>query len=146
MPPRVEAGRGASRSGAGGLRMDQLGEPPEVVARRVRKDSVAEVEDVPWPPTRLGEDLVCLTRDHIEGREHHPGVEVALDAAVADPPPRLVERQPPVDADDVGAAPCHGLEQMRGGGPEVDGWYAGLGYGLEDPAAVGHHHRLVGGD
>ncbi len=49
-----------------------------------------------------------------------PGIEVALDAAVADAAPGLVEGQPPVDADDVGAGARHRLEEVRGGGPEMD--------------------------
>jgi len=68
---RGRSPHGPARRGAGGGRSTC----PE--------DSVAEVEDVPWPPTRLGEDLARLTSGHIEGREHHAGVEVALDAAVA---------------------------------------------------------------
>src|SRR5450759_1254968 len=99
MSPRLEAGRSAWRSASGGLLVDELGEAPEVVARRVGEHTVAEVEDVPWPSARERENLTRLARDHLERREHHPRVEVALNAEVTDPAPGLVERQAPVDAD-----------------------------------------------
>src|SRR5580658_10405186 len=144
MPPRVVAGRAASWSAADGFLVDEFGEAAEMVARRLREHAVAEVEDVSGPAGREREDLPRLAFDDIERREHHPGIEVALDAEVADPAPRLIERQAPVDADDVRTAACHRLEEMRGRRPEVDRRHARLRDGLKDPSAVREHVRLIG--
>src|SRR5580658_702214 len=80
MPPRVVAGRAASRLATGGFLVDEFGQPAEMVARRLGEHAVAEVEDVPRPSTRQRQNLPCLAFDHVEGREHHARIEVALDA------------------------------------------------------------------
>ena len=98
---------------------------------------MAEVEDVAGPAAGEGEDLSRLACDDIERGEHHARIEVALDAAVADASPGLVEREAPVHADDIGAAARHRLEEVRGRGPEVDGRHAGL-------ATVSRMRRLYG--
>ena len=103
-----------------------------------------EVEDVPRPPAGERQDVACFPRDDVEGGEQDPGIEIALDAAAADPGPGLVEREAPVDADDVAPGPRHGLEEMRGGRAEVDGGHPGGGNRLEDAPAVGEDRRLVG--
>ena len=126
--------------------MDELGEALQIVARRLGEDAVPEVEDVPGAAVRLGQDQPSLAGDDVEGGEHHARIEVALDGAVADPAPGLVERQPPVDADDVRPGAGHGLEEVGGRGPEVDGRHPGLRHRLEDAAAVREDRRLVGGN
>ncbi len=73
--------------------MDELGQPFEVVARRLGEHPVPEVEDVPRPPAGQRQDVARLPGDDVEGGQQDPGVEVALDAGAADPRPGLVERE-----------------------------------------------------
>src|ERR1019366_6311878 len=92
--------------------VNEFREALQVVAGRLGKDTMSEVEDVTGLAVRVLEDRSRFARDHLERREHDARIEVALDAPVADPAPGLVKGQPPVDADDVRAAARHRLEQV----------------------------------
>ena len=64
----------------------------------------------------------------------------------AEPPGRLVERHPPVDADHVSARTDRiGPQQLAGADAEVDARDPGLGQRLEDGSAVRQHEPLVVG-
>ena len=72
----------------------------------------------------------------IDGRvgEQHGRVEVALHRpGAAGAPGGLVERHPPVDADDVGAGLGHRAEQLAGADAEVDPRHAGVGQPAQHP-------------
>ena len=68
------------------------------------QDSVAEVEDVARTARRSRQHVVGRRQDAVQRAQQHRRVEVALNRAVrADALPRLVERRPPVGAEDVAA-------------------------------------------
>src|SRR5205807_5842398 len=88
----------------------------------LRQHAVAEVEDVSRPSTCSREHCTCLGGCDSVRSDESGGLEVALDAEpTPDPQPGLVERQPPVDADDVAAGSRHELEEVRRVCAEVDG-------------------------
>src|SRR4030095_7690609 len=68
------------------------------------KNTVTEVEDVTRPSRRARQHIVGRRKNAVKGTEEQRRVEIALDGAIAaDSPPRLVERDAPIGADD-GAA------------------------------------------
>src|SRR5437899_3089333 len=75
----------------------------QVLERRLRQHSMAEVEDVAAASAGPPENLAGSLLDHLTRRQQDRRVEVALDSAPdADPPPALVEGHPPIQADQVG--------------------------------------------
>src|SRR5882672_2566399 len=111
----------ASREGGGSAAMHEIHDGPHGSDVRLREHAVAEIEDVARAPTGTGEDVADLTGTLRRGREQRRRLEIALDRAT--PPhagPSGVQRNPPVDADDV-AARCGEILQERGGaGTEVN--------------------------
>ena len=79
-----------------------------------------------WPlaaAPRL-DDLGGPLEHQLGRREHQRRVQVALDGSVTDPLDALVERHPPVDADDVGPGLTHQAEELTGADAEVDPGHA----------------------
>ena len=83
----------------------------------------------PWPRLKTCPRAARPCSHHpahlaVDGRpvgQQDGGVEVALQrAAGADPAGGLVQRHPPVDADDVGAGVADQRQQLTGADPEVD--------------------------
>src|ERR1700726_1652248 len=63
----------------GCLRMHQLDEPPQLIARCRRQHAVPQVEDVPGTPTRAEQNTPGFGSDGLERPEQRGGLEVALD-------------------------------------------------------------------
>src|SRR5262245_16129471 len=85
--------------------MDVVDESSNVVDGRPRRQTVPDVEDVPGPTRGALEHVVDPHGELPPGREKRCRVEVPLYRAVeADPAPGLVERQRPVETDDVASA------------------------------------------
>ncbi len=85
--------------------MDQFDEAGQLVGIRGGQDAVAQVEDVAAAPGH-GQHRPSLFGQDGPGGEAGGGVEVALHAdARADAPAGFVQRDPPVDAYDIGAGP-----------------------------------------
>ena len=105
-------------------RVDQLDDAGEDVRIGVRRHAVTEVEDVAGGPAPLCDDSAHGVVDHRPVGLQQRRIQVALDdGARPEPPRRLVERHPPVDADDVrarraasarAARPCPTPKWMRG--------------------------------
>jgi hypothetical protein len=88
--------------------VDEARERLDVLDGSGREDAVAEVEDVPGAPARSLQDVVGGAQQAMARPEEQRRIEVALHRPVrADLLPGDVERQPPVDADDVESAPTH---------------------------------------
>ena len=85
-----------------------------------RQDAMAEIEDVS-DLAGAREDVGDPRADLRRRREQRAGIEVALQRdAVADPPAHLVDPDPPVDAEHVGAARRVVIEVRRAAVDEVD--------------------------
>src|SRR3989442_12549130 len=67
------------------------------------------------------QDVLRGGRPCIGRSEEGCGVEIPLDALItANPPPRRIDRDPPIDADDVPSSRREGFEEPRGPGTEMD--------------------------
>ena len=99
----------------------------------------------PVPPPRSSTSRVCAsTTSH--GARTDGGVEISLQrVARADTSSGLVERHPPVHADDLDARAGHQREQLSGADTEVDARHAEIGQALEHLARGGQHVALVVG-
>jgi hypothetical protein len=112
---------------------------------------VTEVEDVAAGRPSLGVDAPDLGLEHVEVGEQQRGVEVALQHRPSgvgacrglETARGLVERQPPVDADDVRARLAHGRQQVGGADAEVDAGHAGVGERAEHGRGVRQHQLAV---
>src|SRR6059036_284308 len=98
-------------------RMHRLDEQLKILDVGLGQDAVAEIEDVTRSPRGATQD-VARTLDHESGRsEQHGGVEIALHTALeSKAAPTLVERNPPVEGNDVRAGLDDRLQQGRGTG------------------------------
>ena len=105
---------------------------------------MAEVEDVALGGGALGEDAADLAVDDVPAGEQQRRVEVALQRPAR---PHAgggdVQRQPPVDPDDVGAGLAHRAQQLAGADPEVDARQAGVGQPLQHAGGVREHQLAV---
>ena len=124
--------------------MHQVDDPREHVRIGLGEHAVAEVEDVALGGGALGEDAADLAVDDVPAGEQQRRVEVALQR----PGPAAagggdVQRQPPVDPDDVGAGLAHGAQQLAGADPEVDARQAGVGQPLQHAGGVREHQLAV---
>ena len=114
--------------------VDQLDDPREHVGIGLGQHAVAEVEDVPGVAAVAPQHVADLVGDDRPRRAEHRRVEVALQRrGRPDPAPGLVERDPPVDADHVGAGVAHQREELAGADAEVDAGHAEVGDALEAP-------------
>ena len=101
--------------------MHQVDDVGEHAGVGVGQHAVAEVEDVPARGPALLDHPAHLAVDRRPVGEQHGGVEVALQRPPGpDPAGGLVERHPPVDADDVGAGVADQRQQLAGADAEVD--------------------------
>src|SRR6266508_2968579 len=104
-----------------GFLVDELHELPEHGRFGVGQDAVAEVEDVPVAACDCFEDPERRGLSPLPGAEQEGGIEIPLDGAVrADDLPAALDRDPPVEADDVAADGGHVAEEMERAGAEVD--------------------------
>ncbi len=88
--------------------MHELCEISYVVHRRVRKNAVPKIEDV--PRSRVGEakDVLGSLLKLVPRSEQQNGIEIALyGVIVPNRSPAFVERDAPVEADDFGASLRH---------------------------------------
>src|SRR5438477_2743563 len=80
--------------------MNSLDEQLEVRNRRIRKHPVPEIEYVACAASRAPQHIARPLADELGRSQQDRGVQVALDGpGVADPPPALVQRHPPVQRD-----------------------------------------------
>src|SRR5689334_5790692 len=84
-----------------------------VLQRRTGQHAVTEIEDVSRSAARAPQYIVGSRTQAIERPEQERGIEIALNASIADRAPGLVEWQAPVDADDV-ASGFRQLTENRG--------------------------------
>src|SRR5271155_5592396 len=71
----------------------------------------------------LGEDLVDPLANQLRLGEEGYRVEVALDrAGVVERAPALIERNPPVEAENIRAGHAHGGKQASGIDSKIDDW------------------------
>src|SRR3954468_24731237 len=104
----------STASRAGSASMHESHDRPDGSDVGLRKDAVPEIEDVARPSAGSSEDVADLASTLRGGREQCRGLQIALDRAIPDAQPRGVQRNPPVDADDVPAR-CGEILQERGG-------------------------------
>ena len=85
-----------------GRLVDEINKPGEEVRWRVGEYPVAQVEDVPGAAIRSSENTGGRLLYRRERRQQNRGLKIPLQPPIeADSPPRLVESDPPIDADDV---------------------------------------------
>src|ERR1041384_7302635 len=75
--------------------MDEIHDGPHRGDVRLRKDAVAEIEDVARTSAGAGEDVANLTGPFRRGSEQGDGLEVALDRSLAGAAPAGIQRTPP---------------------------------------------------
>ena len=84
---------------------------------------MAEIEDVSQTSGGAVKHILRPLLDGLPVGQQHSGIEIALDGAtVSQRGPRLVERDAPIHADNVGAGLAHGGKQGCGISSEVDHW------------------------
>src|SRR3989442_8697468 len=105
----------STATGGGSAAMDEIHDGAHGSDVGLRKNAMAEIEDVTRTPAGLGKDGADLTRPLRGGCEQCRGLEIALDRTISDAGPCGIERNAPVDADDV-ATRCGEVLQERGGG------------------------------
>src|SRR5580658_6271270 len=109
------AGRGLA------VALDEVDDAEDGVYGGVGNDAVAEVEDVAGAAGGEREDLEDAGFEDLFGSEESDRVEVALHGGVvSDGAPAGVERDAPVEADDVGAGLAEGGKEAGGVDAEVD--------------------------
>src|SRR5258708_1414438 len=106
----------ATRSAA----MDEIYDGPHGGDIGFRKNAVAEIEDMTRTSPSPREDVADLPRTFGRGCEQGDWLEIALDCALSDAGPRGVQRNPPVDADDVATSRGEVFQKRRGAGTEVN--------------------------
>ncbi len=105
---------------------------------------MAEVEDVARPAAGPPEDVLHLAVALGGGREQRGRVEVALDrAGLAAAAPRLIERNAPVDADDIPTGAGEILQEGRRARAEVNDRNAPFGGERQRLPAVGQDEAAV---
>src|SRR5690606_8972254 len=121
----------------------------------VRRDAVAEVDDVPRRGAAAAHDVANVRLQHVPRRGEQRGVDVALHrdrgVTVGEETRRLVDRGAVVDADgDVpdpgrGDGVAHGGQEVTRAGAEVDDGHAEVGDVTERARARGcRAGRVVG--
>ena len=122
--------------------MHQLGDVGEHAGVGVGQHAVAEVEDVAAGGAALLDDPADLAVDGRPVGQQDGGVEVALQRRPGPTRPGgLVQRHPPVDADDVGAGVADQRQQLTGADAEVDPRHVPVADPVEDRARVRQHPR-----
>ena len=88
--------------------MDELDQSRQIGRIRVRENPVPEVEDVPPAAGDGVQDSVRRGRHALERAQQKRRIEISLDSAVRahDLPPAL-DRDPPVEPDDIAAAAAY---------------------------------------
>ena len=95
-----------------------------------RMDAVAEVEDVPWLPTVVGEHRRGTAEGDLGAGEDERRVEVALNGNVR--PEALAsgaDRRPPVESDHLGAGSGHRLEEVVATDAEMNAGHSRVALG-----------------
>src|ERR1035437_5710539 len=106
--------------------VNRIDERDYVIDRRIRKYSVAEIEDMSGASARLIENRAGACPEFGNVREQRDRIEIALHRhAVIEPRPRVGEIDAPIQADNVAARLAHQLEQVSRHGPEMDYGHVG---------------------
>src|SRR5271157_236031 len=106
---------------------DVIAERFHVVHRSFWKDAVAQIEDVAGASSGLAQNVFGARLEFLPIGEEQHRIEIALHGAFeAEALPSGVERNAPVEANDVGAGFLHRGEKRRAVGSEVDDRRAGL--------------------
>ena len=98
--------------------------------------AVPEVEDMPRAPVRASQDPPHALADEVVRPVEHRGIEIPLHAfALTDPRPPFIERNAPVEPDDVAASLADVFEKLSRADPEVDRGAVEVAQRLEDGRA-----------
>ena len=114
------------------------------VARRVH--AVAEIEDVPWLSTVVGEDRLGTGNGDVSAGEDQRRIEVALQGDVgSEALARRADRRPPVEPDHLGAGGGHRLDEVIAADAEMDAGRIRMALGQlgEHAPGVREHELLV---
>src|SRR5438046_2787488 len=132
---RSSARLASARSRCLTVAADELGEPRQHVGIGLRKDTVAEVEDVARPSAGPAQDVERRPLRPLPRAEQNGGLEIALNRPLfAKRRPGVVYPDAPVDADRGSAGGRHLREQLcRRARSEVDRRNAG---GLEHAGRI----------
>src|SRR5712691_2354828 len=124
--------------------MNSLDEQLEVVDGGFGRHAMTEVEDVTGAPACPSQHVARPLSNEAGGAEQNGRVEIALHAALeSDAAPTMVERDAPVQRDDVRTSLRDRFEQARRAGTEVDSRRARRRERLEDRAGVVRDSLLV---
>src|SRR5207245_4561761 len=119
-------------------------EGAQLLLSRLRKESVAQVEDMAGPVADSAQDVLRGRPPCIERSEERCRVEIPRDALiVANPPPGRVDGDPPIDADDVPSSRREGFEEPPGPGAEMDARDPRLADLIEQAARERGNTRVV---
>src|ERR1700721_307513 len=115
-----------------------------VVYRRFGEDAMAEIEDVAGASGGEAQNCFGSRLQFLPIREQEDGIEIALHgAAMMEIAPALVERDAPIETDDVGASFIHGGEKGGAIGTEINNGSAGLLQALDHGGDVGQNVAAI---
>src|SRR5271165_1641656 len=101
-----------------------------MIDRRLRENSMAQVEDVSGAPGRLLEDPPHLTLDLGEWCEEDDGVQVPLNGDLwSQAVPALPQVDPPIESDHRPSGIALQFQERTSVGAEVDGRHRGIKQG-----------------
>lgn len=84
--------------------MDEINQGDDMVDGSSRQNSVTEVEDMAGPPLSLIKDRLGPTLQFGDRSAERHGIEIALDSHLRpEPVPGVVERNTPIQSDDLPA-------------------------------------------
>jgi hypothetical protein len=102
----------------------QVDERDHMVDRCVWENPVPEVENMTGTALRLVEHPARLPHEFIARRKQDDGVEIPLNRyTVPQPPASRIERDPPVDSNDVSSRVALKFEKRAGVSPEMNHRY-----------------------
>ena len=117
-----------------------------LIWRCVGQDAVPKIKDMSRAAIGSIKNIIDLKFEFAPGRQQKNGIQIPLDRSiVADAIPGLVNRQAPVDADDIAAAGSYFFEIGCGPRTKVDSRHASaFEHGEEFGVVRSNETRIVG--
>ncbi len=89
--------------------VDCIDQSSDILERGAGENPMPEVEDMPRPAARARQDLTRLSLHNFRRCQHHGRVEIALNRNITQAIESLIDRNAPVDSDDLSARLFHQL-------------------------------------
>src|SRR5437667_1905189 len=124
--------------------VDEVHEASEVLLLGLRQDAVSQVEHMARAPRGAAQNVRRRGPPDLGTADEGRRIQIPLDPVFrSDPLPRGVDRNAPVDPDQVSSRRGERLQEIGRAGPKVNEWDAGLSDLIEEFPAVWEYVRLV---